>query len=60
MHEPSDTTPSPSEETERERCENCGEPLEPMEWLTLDDEPGYDASLQFCSESCIEEWTAKR
>lgn len=60
MHEPDDTSPSPNEETSKERCENCGEPLDPMEWQTLDDEPGYDASLHFCDEDCIEEWKAER
>lgn len=60
MHEPSDTSPSPNEETGKERCENCGDVLDPMEWETLDDQPGYDASLHFCDEECLEEWKVER
>jgi hypothetical protein len=38
MHEPSDTTPNPSGDTENVTCENCGNSLSPMEWETLDGE----------------------
>jgi hypothetical protein len=38
MHEPSDTTPNPSGDTESVTCENCGNSLSPMEWETLDSE----------------------
>jgi hypothetical protein len=38
MHEPSDTTPNPSGDTESVTCENCGSSLSPMEWETLNSE----------------------
>lgn len=72
MHEPSDTTPNPGEETEQTECENCGAVLGPMEWVTPetdsvgqqadpeinepDDTRGYNSSLYFCGEECLEEW----
>lgn len=68
MHEPSDTTPDPSEDTNEVACENCGNSLTPMEWETLDedetvndaDETGYEEALHFCDADCIAEWKANR
>lgn len=68
VHEPSDTTPNPSDGVEEATCENCGEALNPMEWETLDDEDavndagdtGYDSALHFCDEECVAEWRASR
>lgn len=64
MHEPSDTTPNPSDDTDGATCENCRTSLSPMEWETLDDGDvtndddgaGYDDALYFCDEECIAEW----
>ena len=56
MKEPSDTTPDPGAETTREVCEHCREILAPMEWVTIEDEPGYENSLHFCDEDCFEAW----
>lgn len=58
MEEPSDTTPNPSNETTREFCEHCGETLDPMEWTTIEDEPGYESALHFCDEECLDAWRA--
>jgi hypothetical protein len=76
MREPSDTTPNPGWETDKAECENCGTELAPLEWVTLetdavgqqadpqinepDDTPGYNSSLHFCDEECLEEWKAEQ
>lgn len=67
MHEPSDTTPDPSEDTDEVTCENCGASLTPMEWETLDedavndtDDTGYEGALHFCDAERIAEWKASR
>jgi hypothetical protein len=68
VHEPSDTTPDLSNDTEAVTCENCGSSLSPMEWETLDNREtvndagntGYGAALHFCSEECIAKWKASR
>ncbi|MEM4780048.1 MAG: hypothetical protein QXG03_00560 [Halalkalicoccus sp.] len=60
MEEPSDTTPDRGEKTTREICEQCGEVLGPMEWTTVEDEPGYESALHFCDEGCLEAWRASQ
>lgn len=72
MHEPSDTTPNPGRENDRAECENCGTMLTPLEWVTPEtdavgqqadpkinernDTDGYNSSLHFCDEECLNEW----
>ena len=59
MHEPSDTTPDLSNDTEAVICENCGSSLSPMEWETLDNketvndagDTGYGAALHSAARS---------
>lgn len=72
MHEPSDTTPDPSGDTDDVTCENCGTSLTPMEWETLDqgtttddtDDPGVvndtdDTGYEEVLHFCDEECIAE-